>query len=222
MPKVTGRMLHEGVAKWSFWISFIGSNLAFGPMHLLGLWGMPRRTYTYEAGLGWGSWNMLETIGAFLFGIGLVIALANFLWSLRHGEPAGPNPWGGGTLEWATTSPPPDYNFAQSPIVTDRNPLWVGRDEPADDAPGDQVTDPDLALAPPELEHELFLTTGPEAGLEQVREMPGPSFAPLWVALSLTAVSAAMLLQSAVFGAVSIALLVASVVGWYWPKGDVA
>ena len=221
MPKITGRMLHEGFAKWTFWISFVGANLAFGPMHLLGLWGMPRRTFTYEAGLGWGWLNALETVGALLFGLGLVGVFVNFFWSRRYGAPAGPNPWGAGTLEWATTSPPPDYNFAQTPIVTDRNPLWAEPGPEGDSTwRGDTVTDPELALAPAELEHEVFLTGGPDGGFEQVKEMPGPSYWPLAVAVSLLAISTAMLLRSALFGVGSLVLLTLSVIGWFWPEGD--
>ena len=218
-PKITGRMLHEGAAKLTFWVAFIGSNLAFGPMHLLGLRGMPRRTFTYEEGLGWDWLNMLETVGAFLFGLAIVGVFVNLFWSRRHGRPAGPNPWGAGTLEWATTSPPRPYNFAQTPIVTDRQPLWV---QPADTADPEQVTDPELALAPAELEHEVLLTAGPEAAPERVREMPGPSYWPLGAALALTGVSTAMLLRSLAFGVVAIGALVVCVVAWFWSEGEPA
>ena len=224
MPKVTGRMLHEGFAKWSFWVSFIGMNLTFGPMHVLGLWGMPRRIWTYETGLGWHWLNFAETIGAFVFGVGLVMVFVNFFWSLKFGEEAGPDPWGGGTLEWATSSPPPDYNFVETPIVTDRNPMWAGAYRPHQEGQPevDKVRDPDLALAPVELEHELYTVGGPEGGVDEVREMPGPSYWPLFVALSLAAISTAMLLQTAAFGAISIAALVISIGGWFWPEGDTA
>ena len=222
MPKVTGRMLHEGFAKFTFWLSFIGMNLTFGPMHILGLWGMARRTYTYEEGLGWGLLNLLETIGSFLFGIGLVLVFVNLAWSRKFGQPAPPNPWNGGTLEWATPSPTPTYNFVVSPIVDDRNPVWAAqaRAERGEDGPGVLPEDPELALANPELEHELFTTAGPEGGLEKVMEMPGPSYAPLFVAISLLLLSTAMLVRSAVFAGAATLLLIASVVGWYWPKEE--
>src|SRR5205814_9154692 len=108
-PKVTGRMYHEGVGQLSFWLSFVGSALTFFPMHIVGLLGMPRRVYTYPAGLGWDAYNLVETIGAFTLALSIVVFLANVLRCLAAGEPAGDDPWGGGTLEWATSSPPPPY-----------------------------------------------------------------------------------------------------------------
>ena len=212
-PKITGRMLHEGWAKAAFWVSFVGANLAFAPMHLLGLWGMPRRTFTYEADIGWDGLNLVSTIGSFLFGIGLVAAFANFLWSRRHGREAGDDPWGGSTLEWATTSPPPEYNFARTPVVTDRAPMWVA-------AEGARDQDLDLALAPADLGHEVFQVAGPEGGVEAVTHMPGPSFAPLWVALSLTTLATAMLLRSVVVALIAVIALVTAVGAWFWPRGD--
>ena len=124
-PKMTGRMLGEALGRWNFWIAFIGFNVAFFPMHILGLWGMPRRVYTYPAELGWGPLNLLSTIGAFVFALSFALLLWNVFWSLRRGEPAGDNPWGAGTLEWGTSSPPPPYNFAFQPYVTHREPVWA-------------------------------------------------------------------------------------------------
>ena len=104
-PKMTGRMLGEALGRWNFWVAFIGFNVAFFPMHILGLWGMPRRVYTYPAELGWGSLNLLSTIGAFVFALSFALLIWNVLQSLRRGEIAGDNPWDAGTLEWATSSP---------------------------------------------------------------------------------------------------------------------
>jgi cytochrome c oxidase subunit I len=121
-PKMTGRMLDEKLGKVNFWLTFIGFNLTFFPMHFLV--GMPRRVYTYAADSGWGPLNMLASVGAVV----LFVAFAVFFWnvfvSLRKGKMAGPNPWNAYTLEWATTSPPPEYNFAQVPVVRSRRPLW--------------------------------------------------------------------------------------------------
>src|SRR5256886_3103400 len=117
LPKMTGRMLHDRAGKWSFWTMFVGFNLAFFPMHILGLLGQPRRTYTYPAHVGWEASNLLSTLGAFLLAVGILVTILNWVWSLRHGEPAGNDPWDGDTLEWATTSPPPAYNFATIPTV---------------------------------------------------------------------------------------------------------
>ena len=126
-PKMTGRMLDERLGKIGFWINFIGFNLAFLPMHLTGLRGMPRRMYTYPHGMGWDTLNMLTTIGAFVLAFGILLVLVNVVVSLRRGQPAGANPWDGPTLEWAVASPPPPYNFAVIPHVASRHPLWESR-----------------------------------------------------------------------------------------------
>jgi heme/copper-type cytochrome/quinol oxidase subunit 1 len=123
-PKWTGRMLSESLGKLNFWLLFIGFNLAFFPMHILGLHGMPRRVYTYVARTGWGHLNLLATIGAAIIGISALLFIANVLWSRKRGLTADANPWLAPTLEWATTSPPPAYNFFYLPTVQGREPLW--------------------------------------------------------------------------------------------------
>ncbi|TML39379.1 MAG: cytochrome c oxidase subunit I [Actinobacteria bacterium] len=121
-PKVTGRLYHEGLGKLSFWLTFLGTALTFFPMHILGLIGMPRRVYTYPSSLGWGPYNLSETVGAFILTAGLLVIFGNLVWSRFRGPPAGPDPWHGGTLEWATSSPPPPYNFPVIPVVTSAYP----------------------------------------------------------------------------------------------------
>lgn len=123
-PKVTGRMLNETLARWQFWLLYIGFILTFGPMHVAGMLGMPRRIFTYEADRGWESWNQIATIGALVQAPSFLIFVINLLWSLKHGQPAGNDPWDAWTLEWTTTSPPPSYNFAVAPEVKSRRPLW--------------------------------------------------------------------------------------------------
>ena len=124
-PKVTGRLLSEGIGKTHFWLTIIGSNLAFFPMHFIGLLGMPRRIYTYDAALGLDTLNLVSTVGAFVMGVGMLVFLFNVLWSRKRGQPAGNDPWGGATLEWAIASPPPAYNFSVIPEVRSRTPLWA-------------------------------------------------------------------------------------------------
>jgi heme/copper-type cytochrome/quinol oxidase subunit 1 len=123
-PKVTGRMYNERLAQASFWVTFAGTMLTFFPMHIVGLLGMTRRVYTYHSGFGWDSYNLAETIGAFVLTAGLLMIFANLFWSRLRGVPAGPDPFRGGTLEWTTTSPPPAYNFAVIPRVTSPYPNW--------------------------------------------------------------------------------------------------
>ncbi len=124
-PKITGRMLHEKLAKIQFWTMFVGFNLTFFPMHILGLLGMPRRIYTYPGGQGWDTLNLIDTIGAFILAVSMIIFTWNFIRSLKKGEPAGNDPWDGHTLEWTISSPPPAINFPVIPTVTDRRPAWV-------------------------------------------------------------------------------------------------
>jgi cytochrome c oxidase subunit I len=123
-PKVTGRMLSERLARWQFWLLYIGFIVTFVPMHISGVLGMPRRIYTYDADRGWAFWNQLTTLGALIQAPSFLIFLFNVVWSLRRGKPAGDDPWNAWTLEWTTTSPPPSYNFEQIPTVRSRRPLW--------------------------------------------------------------------------------------------------
>ena len=123
-PKVTGRMMSEKLGKWHFWLFVIGFHLTFDFMHVPGLLGMPRRIYTYEAGRGWESWNLIVGIGAIIQAIATLFFVYNLVKSYFWGEVASHDPWDAWTLEWATPSPPPSYNFAVEPTVNSRRPLW--------------------------------------------------------------------------------------------------
>ncbi len=125
-PKMHGRKLHPQVGLWHFWLHTIGFNLTFFGMHALGLMGMPRRIYTYAGGQGWDIYNFVSTIGAFTIAVSVLIFIVNWFWSLRNGEVMGNDPWGGATLEWSTSSPPPPHNFDKIPTVHGLNPLWAG------------------------------------------------------------------------------------------------
>jgi cytochrome c oxidase subunit 1 len=158
-PKMTGRYLDEGLGKWHFWLGMIGFNLTFFPMHFSGLYGMPRRVFTYSREMGIGDFNIASTIGGFIFAVSTVIFLWNLVKSAYRGEPAPGNAWEGPTLEWSMPSPPPEYNFADIPEIHSREPLW---DEPE--------TIEGAARAP---------------GVRP--EMPSPSFWPLVVGIGITA-----------------------------------
>ncbi len=123
-PKMTGRLLNERLGKAQFWLMLIGFNLAFFPMHILGLLGMPRRVYTYASNLGWNELNLLSTIGAFIIAAAIMVFLWNFIVTLRSGEKAGDDPWDAYTLEWDTSSPPKPYNFEVVPTVRSRRPFY--------------------------------------------------------------------------------------------------
>ena len=123
-PKMSGRMYNETLAKWHFWLFLIGFHLTFDFMHIPGILGMPRRIYTYEPGRGWEIWNLIVTIGVVFQIAGVVAFVFNLLWSLVKGESAGNDPWDAWTLEWSTSSPPREYNFARIPVIRSRRPLW--------------------------------------------------------------------------------------------------
>ena len=123
-PKVTGRMLSETLGKWHFWLFLIGFHMTFDFMHIPGLLGMPRRIYTYEATRGWEGWNVIVSIGVIFQALAVLIWVFNVIKSYFKGRIAGSDPWDAWTLEWSTTSPPPDYNFAELPVVRSRRPLW--------------------------------------------------------------------------------------------------
>jgi cytochrome c oxidase subunit I len=123
-PKVTGRMLSERLARWQFWLLYVGFILTFGPMHVSGMLGMPRRIFTYQPDRAWEIWNQLSTVGAFVQAPSYAIFVYNVIVSLWKGKPAGDDPWDAWTLEWSTTSPPPSYNFEVIPTVHSRRPLW--------------------------------------------------------------------------------------------------
>ncbi len=123
-PKITGRLLSDQLGRVTFWLMVIGFNLTFFPMHIVGLMGQPRRTYTYPDLPGWGALNFAETIGAFVMGIAVLVLLWDGVRTLRHGARAGDNPWNAWTIEWATTSPPPPHNFVALPPIQSARPLW--------------------------------------------------------------------------------------------------
>jgi cytochrome c oxidase subunit 1 len=127
-PKAFGHRLGEKLGKFNFWTMLIGFNLTFGPQHILGLQGMPRRVYTYKANYGFDLWNMVSTIGSFILAISVTAFLINIFLSRRKAAAnpvdIGPDPWDGRSLEWITASPPPAHNFDQVPVVTEYDELW--------------------------------------------------------------------------------------------------
>ncbi len=122
-PKFAGRLLDERLGKIHFWLMFVGFNMTFGPFHILGLQGMPRRVYTYPEGRGWDVWNLVSTIGSFVIALSILTFIVN-MWKCRKPQEVGDDPWDARTLEWTIPSPPPEYNFKEIPLVTSRDELW--------------------------------------------------------------------------------------------------
>jgi cytochrome c oxidase subunit I len=187
-PKITGRMMDERLGKWTFWTMFVGFNLAFFPMHLIGLMGMPRRVYTYSAELGVGGYNLLISAGAFLFALGFLLLLINIVRSRTAGAVAGPNPWDAPTLEWSVSSPPPPYNFAVIPVIASRHPLWEDR--------LDETTDRSTVHGGFVLDEgkETVGVTALDAEPDVILKMPGDTLLPLLVALGIVVIFCGMLL----------------------------
>ena len=244
LPKMTGRMLDERLGKWSFWVLFAGVNLTFFPMHIVGLRGMPRRVYTYPSGFGWDWLNLLESIGAAVTAIGVLLFVVNVVWSRRHGRFAGPNPWGAGTLEWSMSSPPPEYNFAVIPTVRGREPLWERHDVMLDppEGSGSEEVNPAWAAEhesvhreyrrvgeddPSSVElhawrvlddgKEIIGSTMLDGDPQSVLRMPGDSLWPLVLALALTGLFFALLFKAPVWSAVGMLACLACIAGWLWP-----
>jgi cytochrome c oxidase subunit I+III len=171
-PKLTGRMLSERLGKWNFWLFFIGMNVTFFPMHILGLLGMPRRIYTYLPEMGWGGLNLLVSSGAVIIVASVCVFLANVWTSLRRGVPAGDNPWDAPTLEWATNSPPPSYGHLFIPVVEGRDPLWDARQQELAVVTGLRTD-----------RHEGLVTSLMDAEPEHRYEFKGPTILPLLLAI---------------------------------------
>jgi cytochrome c oxidase subunit 1/cytochrome c oxidase subunit I+III len=214
-PKITGRMLSERLGRWEFALAFIGFNVAFLPMHLTGLLGMPRRVYTYLPGLGWDLLNVISTIGAFVFAAGILLLLVNVLRSLRQGAEAGDNPWGAGTLEWATSSPPPPYNFARIPMVHSREPLW---DHPEQLQNIEHEIELDEQHQKMELEQRETLGTSILDAKPQMRiRLPGPTLVPFLTALATAFTFIAVMINLALVP-LGVLLVFIALIAWHWPR----
>jgi len=191
-PKVTGRLLSERLGRVHFAVMFVGFNMTFAPMHILGLWGMPRRIYTYADGMGWNFWNMFETVGAFVIALSILVFIANLAVSARNGEPAGDDPWDARTLEWVTASPPPPHNFDVLPVVHARDEFWHRKYVEKEGNPG-AVRVPAGASADHDsgspAEAALPDTTAPAHGpgreASEAIHMPSPSYYPLVASIGL-------------------------------------
>jgi heme/copper-type cytochrome/quinol oxidase subunit 1 len=208
-PKVTGRMYHERWAQASFWVTFAGTMVTFFPMHLIGLDGMTRRVYTYHSGYGWDTSNLIETVGAFILTVGLLMIFANLAWSRFRGAPSGPDPFHGGTLEWTTSSPPPPYNFPVIPQVTSPYPNW----DPPDRARDRRRLERGQLVF--EEGHETPASTVRDGLLDEVLEMPSESWWPLVTAALITGIFAFLLTSHYAIAGILALLATLAAVAWH-------
>jgi cytochrome c oxidase subunit I len=213
-PKMTGHLLDERLGRWNFWTMFAGFNLAFLPMHLTGLLGMPRRVYTYNAYPGWGMLNLITSIGSFVFAVGILIFLVNVVRSLRVGKQATQNPWDAPTLEWSVPSPPPPYNFAVIPTVASRHPLWESR---LDEDAMRSTIDHGMLL---DSGKETIATSALDAAPNMILEMPQDSFAPLILTAGLSVLFVGLLLKMWLVVGIGALLVAGGVWVWLWPRRE--
>jgi cytochrome c oxidase subunit I+III len=204
-PKFTGRLLSERLGRWHFWLFFIGFNVTFFPMHLLGMLGMPRRVYTYAPDLGWEVPNLIATVGSWVIAASVLVFLVNVLRSAFSGALAPDNPWGAPDLLWATSSPPTPHNFEAVPVVDGRTPLW----------PLDKPLPMMSGLASDR--RETLLTSALEAVPATRWAMPAPDLWPLWSALAVTALFVWSIFDpwGVVWGAIPLAI---ALTAWFWPR----
>jgi cytochrome c oxidase subunit 1 len=204
-PKFTGRMMSERAGRWSFWLIFVGFNLTFFPMHILGLQGMPRRVYTYQPDMPWHGLNLFVSVSTIILAAGFLIFFINAVRSARSGSMAGDNPWDAPTLEWATASPPPSYNFASIPVVSGADPLWQQQDA--------------LPVARGlRIDRRELVVTSLAAAEPQARETSPPnSIWPFWAAIATTVMLVWSIFSpwAVVWGSIPVAI---TLIGWFWPK----
>jgi len=204
-PKITGRLLSERMGTWVFGAFFIGFNLTFFPMHLLGLHGMPRRIYTYPESMGWGTLNLLASAGAALMAIAVLLFVMDAIRSSVAGIAATDNPWHASTLEWATSSPPPNSNFHRPPTVAGREPLW------------EHPTEQPIVAGLRTDARDVLVTHVLDAEPDHRLLFPDPSIWPFLTAISTTVLFIWSIFTpwGVVYGAVPVFM---TMIGWFWPK----
>ncbi|HMI57627.1 MAG TPA: cbb3-type cytochrome c oxidase subunit I, partial [Gemmatimonadaceae bacterium] len=206
-PKVTGRMLSERAGKWNFWLMFVGMNITFFPMHWLGFYGMPRRVYTYLASTGWAQLNLLASAGAVILALGVLVFVINVIVSIRAGAVAGDDPWEADTLEWATSSPPPSYDFLHLPVVQGRNALWNEGDEHQ------------VCIGTSTERREVLVTHVLDAQPDNRESHPLDSIWPLAAAIAI-----GVFFITAIFTPLAVpiggVLAIIAFIGWGWPSKE--
>ncbi|MFN2557711.1 MAG: cbb3-type cytochrome c oxidase subunit I, partial [Nitriliruptorales bacterium] len=215
-PKFTGRLLDERLGRWNFWLLFVGVNVAFFPMHQVGLLGMPRRVYTYEAGLGWDIYNLISTIGVLIIVPGIAVFLWNVARSYRRGEEAGANPWDADSLEWAVPSPPAQHGWTVLPIVRSRHPLWDQNELDRGDERLERFVH-GIGQWPLKWRAAVIVGTA-DARPQEVFRVAGPSMWPLVAALGVVLIFLSELVKLRLGAALGALVIVAAAIGWNWPQ----
>ncbi|HEX6313491.1 MAG TPA: cbb3-type cytochrome c oxidase subunit I [Gemmatimonadaceae bacterium] len=211
MPRYSGRMLSERLGKVSFWLLFVGFNVAFLPMHLTGLLGMPRRVFSYPAEAGWHALNLISSAGAYVVAAGVLVFIVNVFWHLRWGRLADVNPWNAPGLEWANATPTPDFNIRSIPKVTSLDPLWDQEGLLERIQGGDEY----LATAP-EGKREVFTTSILDGTPQHVARLPGPTFLPIFAAAATAVAFVGVLLSAYTAAAAGAAAFLLILLVWLW------
>jgi cytochrome c oxidase subunit I+III len=210
-PILTDRLLSERLGRIAFWLAFVGFNVAFLPMHLTGLRGMPRRVFTYEANLGFDELNLVSTIGAFILAAGIAVICVDVLRPRRTSAYPPRNPWNAGTLEWVQEMPGRPWGIRSIPQIESRYPLW---DQPnlLRDIDEGRFYLPDAE----EGRRETIVTTVIDAVPVQCQRLPGPSFVPLIGALTLGGFFIFGTYHRWLLAVVSLVVAIAVIWHWLW------
>lgn len=216
-PKISGRKLIPWFGYASFWTTFIGFNLTFFPMHIMGFLGLPRRVYTYPKELQIENYNIVATCGAILLGFGTLLFLVDLIYSLFKGQIAGNDPWKADSLEWSVASPPPNYTFYFLPIVASRHPLWIT------DSHGESSHYSQLGTAmagQPLTWRGTLVTDATDATPQAIQFLPSPCYVPFWTAVATLGAALGILLQAYILSAFAIAMVFICLVIWLYPNAD--
>ena len=200
-PKVFGKMLDERLGKWHFWLTVVGFNLTFGPFHILGLQGMPRRIYTYTDSMGWNLWNAVSTVGAFVIAAGTLVFMFNVRKTDQHGLPSGDDPWDARTLEWITPNPTPEYNFIEVPTVHSVDEFWHRK-----------YTEDEAGRLVKIAESAEFVQR--RAGPDEHVHMPSPSYYPLIATLGLPTLAYGQVYRLWAVSVMGVVLLLGGLFAW--------
>ncbi len=206
-PKVYGRYMNETLGKIGFWLTLIGFNMTFGPMHILGLAGQARRTWRYSEDLGFEFWNRVATVGSLVVAFAVLLLVINAVWSRYKGKPAGADPWDARTLEWSIPSPVPEYNFLETPKVHSVDDFWHQKYEEDEDGRPVLKKGVDLNAEPKQVSTE-------EAIEKYGVHLPSPSFWPFIVAFGMLIVAFALVFHAWVFAGLGLIVIMSGLIGW--------